>query len=520
MLTKTTSILCCNCGAAIDGTVSAGALCNDCIRLSVDISEGVQREATLHTCRDCDRWLSPPSQWLVAQPESRELLALCLRKLRGLSKVRVIDASFIWTEPHSRRIKVKITVQKEAFQDTILQQTFDVEYIVAYYQCPDCAKSYTKNTWRACVQVRQKVSHKRTFLYLEQLILKHNAHKDTLNIKETNDGIDFFFSQRNQAERFVDFLSSVVPVKTKKSQELISMDIHTSARSLKFTFSCELIPICRDDLVALPLKLAKQIGDISPLVLCYRIGTAINTIDPSTLQTAQISSQVYWRSPFAPIGDSKELVEFIVMDIEPTKTANGRFALAEVTVTRSSDLGVNDTTYFARTHLGAILHVGDVVMGYHLSETNFNNKTFEAIESSKQYSGMIPDVILVKKQYSRKRSNKSRKWHLKRMEKEESEMVPRKQEQDRLERDFEMFLQDVEGDTELRNALSLFKTKTNTESIARAMEGVEKRNEEIGHEEEEEEEEEEGEGEEEQGLRIPMEQLLDEMEDMDMEDDG
>jgi len=34
-----------------------------------------------------------------------------------------------------------------------------------------------KNTWKASVQVRQKVTHKRTFLWLEQLILKHNAHK-------------------------------------------------------------------------------------------------------------------------------------------------------------------------------------------------------------------------------------------------------------------------------------------------------------------------------------------------------
>lgn len=113
-------------------------MCYDCIKLTVDISEGVQREATIHTCRDCDRWLSVTSgkQWLVAAPESRELLALCLRKLNGLSKVRVIDASFIWTEPHSRRIKVKITIQKEQFEGTILQQTFEVEYVVAYQQCP------------------------------------------------------------------------------------------------------------------------------------------------------------------------------------------------------------------------------------------------------------------------------------------------------------------------------------------------------------------------------------------------
>jgi len=143
------------------------SMCFDCIKLTVDISEGVQREATLHFCRGCDRWLQPPMHWLPAEPESRELLALCLRKLRGLSKVRIIDASFIWTEPHSRRIKVKITVQQEvwrtfapfskpvigtrywsaakAFEKTILQQSFEVEYVIAYQQCPDCAKSYTGN---------------------------------------------------------------------------------------------------------------------------------------------------------------------------------------------------------------------------------------------------------------------------------------------------------------------------------------------------------------------------------------
>lgn len=51
------TILCCNCGAPIDGTTSAGALCYDCIKLTVDISEGIQREAVLHSCRDCDRYV-------------------------------------------------------------------------------------------------------------------------------------------------------------------------------------------------------------------------------------------------------------------------------------------------------------------------------------------------------------------------------------------------------------------------------------------------------------------------------
>jgi nonsense-mediated mRNA decay protein 3 len=451
------TILCCNCGAAIDGTSSAGALCYDCVRLTIDVSEGIQREATLHSCRDCERWLQPPSQWVTAAPESRDLLALCLRKLRGLTKVRIIDASFLWTEPHSKRLKVKITVQQEVFEGTILQQTFEVEYVVASQQCPDCAKSYTANTWRAVVQVRQKVSHKRTFLYLEQLVLKHRAHTDAINIKEVKDGLDFYFAQRNHAEKFVDFLTSVAPAKVKKSQELISLDIHTSSKSYKFTFSCELVPICKDDLVALPIKLAKSVGNISPLLLCNKVGTAINLIDPSTLQIADVPAPIYWRSPFKSIADIKELTEFIILDIEAVGRQNGRFFLAEATVAKASDLGSNDTTYFVRTHLGGILHAGDSVLGYHLTGTNFNNPHFEQLEQSHAYSSAIPDVALVKKYYPRKKKTKKRGWRLKRMGKDEGELLPKKADQERLEADFETFLRDVEEDPDLRQTLALYK---------------------------------------------------------------
>jgi nonsense-mediated mRNA decay protein 3 len=454
---QSATILCCNCGAPIDGTVSAGALCYDCIKLTVDVSEGIQREAVLHTCKDCERWLSPPSQWVSAAPESRELLALCLRKLRGLNKVRIIDASFLWTEPHSKRVKVKITVQQEAFEGAIVQQTFEVEYVVAGQQCPDCAKSYTANVWRASVQVRQKVPHKRTFLYLEQLMLKHSAHKDTINIKEVKDGLDFYFSQRNHAEKFVDFLTSVTPVRVKKSQELISMDIHTSTKSYKFTYSCELVPICKDDLVALPLKLAKSIGNITPLALCYRVGTSINLLDPNTLQTADLPTNIYWRAPFKNLADVKELVEFVVLDIESTGKQNGRFFLAEATVARASDLGVNDKTYFCRTHLGGVLHTGDSVMGYHLTGTNFNNPQFEELENS-NLGSQIPDVILVKKHYARRKKPK-RSWRLKRMAKDEGELLPKKADQERMDADYEMFLRDVEEDEELRNTLALYKAQ-------------------------------------------------------------
>ena len=309
------------------------------------------------------------------------------------------------------------------------------------------------------MQVRQKVAHKRTFLYLEQLILKHGAHKDTINIKEVKDGLDFYFSQRNHAEKFVDFLTSVAPVSTKKSQELISTDVHTSSKSYKFSFSVSLVPICKDDLVALPIKLAKQLGNISPLTLCYRVGTSINLLDPNTLQTTDVSTPIYWRSPFSNLADVQQLTEYIVLEIEPLGPEKGRYALAEATIAKSTDLGRNATTYNVRTHLGNILNPGDTVMGYHLTGTNFNNPQFEALEQSSAYASYIPDVILVKKMYPRKKKNKSRNWRLKRMNKDEGELLPKKADQEKMERDFEMFLQDVEEDEELRNTVALYKAR-------------------------------------------------------------
>ncbi|KAM0274343.1 hypothetical protein ACHAQH_007938 [Verticillium albo-atrum] len=456
--TTVATVLCHNCGAPIDG--STGTICQACLRLTCDISNGVQREATLTFCRDCDRWLLPPQSWIVAQPESRELLALCLKKLRGLNKVRVIDASFVWTEPHSKRIKVKITIQDEVQDGVLLQQAFEAIYVVAYAQCPECAKSFTAHVWRSVVQVRQKnCPHQRTFLFLEQQILKHGAHKDTLNIKEAPSGMDFFFAHKNQADKFVDFLNAVVPVKVKKSQELISQDVHTATKSYKFSSSVELVPICRDDLVALPIKLAKQQGNITPLVLCHKIGTSVYFVDPSTLQVSDVSSPVYWRSPFQSLADTKQMVEFVVMDIERTGLTRGKWAAAEATVARASDLGVNDTTYFVRTHLGNLLQPGDSAMGYMITGTNFNNPEFEAIEASNTYGSRIPDVMLVKKHYPRRKKNRKRTWKLKRMNKDEGELLPKAADQERMDAQYEQFLQDVEEDDEYRATMALYKSQ-------------------------------------------------------------
>lgn len=450
-------------------------------------------------------------QWLSCALESKELMALCLRRLKGLSKVRLIDASFIWTEPHSKRIKIKITIQKEAFTATILQQTFVLEVIVANQQCMDCAKVMAKNTWRAVVQARQKVDHKRTFLFVEQLILKHNAHKDVSNIKGQPDGLDFFFQSRSHAIKFVDFLQAVVPCRYSTSEQLISLDTHSGHSTFKFTFSLEIVPICKDDLVFLPPKTAKTLGGMCPLVLCTRVGTSIHFIDPNTLRAADISHQVYWREPFQSLATSRSLIEYYVMDCELTGETVGKYALADVQVVKASEFGRSTQYYFVRTHLGNILKAGDVVLGYDIATANFNNSDFDDATAANRLSH-ISDVILVKKSYAHlRRQGGSRRWKLRDLAKDESNEVDadtpiptargnkktpalsgsQRMEAEKAARDMEMFLQELEEDAEMRQAINIYRNSVNAPTVAPVVE--------------------EEDAEDRKEIEIPLEELLDEL---------
>ena len=472
-------VLCADCGTPIEP--NNANLCVNCLRNCVDISEYIPKQAVINFCRGCERYLNPPNTWVIAQPESRELLAICLKKLRGLRQVRLIDANFVWTEPHSKRLRVKLTVQKEVFSATILQQLVEVEFIVQYGQCPDCTRLAAKNTWRAAVQVRQKVPHKRTFLYLEQLILRYNAHRDTVAVQEKKDGLDFFYAQRAHAARMCEFLASVVPIRVNKSEQIISMDVYTSTSNYKFTYSVEIAPICKDDLVCLPLRVAQSLSGIGQLVIPYRINNSIKFIDPASMQMVDLPAERYWRDPFPALCSVPDLVEFIVLDIEPTGIVGhgthghtvGRFLSAEAQVSpmNATTFGEADAIYHTRTHLGNILQPGDTVLGYHLATANFNSDLWDALPAERQ-----PDVVLVKKSYPERKRRSKRNWKLKSIAKEAEE--PNDQgrgalgrrgglDSQRVERDYEMFLRELEEDEELRADVNMYR---DNEAIARQAE--------------------------------------------------
>lgn len=452
-------ILCCMCGISIEP--NPANTCVACLRTQIDITENVPKQATIHFCKGCERYLQPPSEWIHAALESRELLTLCLKKLKSLNRLKLIDAGFVWTEPHSMRLKVKLTVQAEVMNGAVLQQVFIVEYTVNHQMCEDCHRTEAKDYWRALVQVRQRATNKKTFYYLEQLILKYKAHEQTLGIKPIHEGLDFFFANEAAARKMVDFLSSVIPCRYDHSKKLISHDIHSNIYNYKFTYSVEIVPISRDSVVCLSKKLSHQLGGINSICLVYKVSNSIHLIDVSTGQIAEINATLYWRHAFNSICDPKQLVEYTVMDIEPIKFKDRKFfpgqgsisnkhIIADVWLVRSCDLGISDNSIHTRTHLGHILKPGDAVLGYALGESNINDDNFELLNKD-----LVPDIILTKKSYAQDKAARRRMriWKLKHMiQQDDNSMMTDNN-------DYYEFLEDIEEDPEMRQNINIFRDK-------------------------------------------------------------
>jgi len=104
-------ICCPECGINFDPSISKNTICVTCLSKKYDITEGLTKQAVLNWCRYCKRYQRPP--WVYCEIESKELLAICLKKIRGLKNVKLMDAAFRWTEEHSKRIRVELTIRKE-----------------------------------------------------------------------------------------------------------------------------------------------------------------------------------------------------------------------------------------------------------------------------------------------------------------------------------------------------------------------------------------------------------------------
>ncbi|KFD51802.1 NMD3 family protein [Trichuris suis] len=447
-------ILCCDCGVPIEP--NEVNKCAGCVRANEDISDSLPRQSQIQMCKLCRKVFSPPNSWTVAKLESKELLAICLKRLNGLKKVRLVDANFLWTEPHSKRVKVLLKIQKEVAGVALLQSVL-VEYVIHTTLCDECQRIEAKDYWRGCVQIRQKSVHKRTLFYLEQLVLKQKLYRNCNFIKQTQDGMDFFYSGKHEAFSLVEYVNSKLPMRYKYSQELVSHDPHSNRYDYKHTYSVEIAPVCKDDIVCLPKQLAAKLGSKSQLMICYRIGKVIHLVDPVSAQVFEVSGPMYWIYPFRTIAQRGELEEYTVLTVETAKSSYNfqnyidrpdkqRFESGDVLVTPSSQLGdLNGKEVYCRTHLSHLLTAGDTVLGLDLTTRNVNNEDFDQIPKDK-----VPEVLLVQKSYDRSVRRSRRVWKLKRLQ-------PDEMESEATNNDYDEFLEDLEEDPTLRRDVNIYR---------------------------------------------------------------
>jgi nonsense-mediated mRNA decay protein 3 len=256
---------------------------------------------------------------------------------------------------------------------------------------------------------------------------------------------------------------------------LIGTDDKSNISNYKYTNLVEICPLCKDDLLYLPAKTARNLGNISRLVLVKSISNLIHLIDPLTGQQASMNNEAYWRDPIRPVitAARSRMDRFIVLGKEavilrkniskrqPNRKMKSR--LANLTLARESDLGINDKQYEERSHVGYLMKAGDVCVGYDLTETQFVDDEAEEARAD----GKFPDVIVLRKLYGGVASNeadaaKKRIWKLQRLDVEVAEAMKTskaRKDAEADDMDEEDFMREVEADKDMRAQMNLYKSE-------------------------------------------------------------
>lgn len=321
----------------------------------------------------------------------------------------------------------------EAPRTVPIQQRCKVEFLVQWRQCPDCTKEARQSTWQAIVQLRQKRADadggNKGLLILELAIARNaELRKHILQVQTKKSGFDFYFPSLDKARHFCNYLSKAAPMRMKTSQSLVSEDVKNNTANVKHTVSLDMVPLCRDDLVIVD-KHAKGASRLSGrLSLVLKISSTVHLVDASPSRGADmaacfsdLNSDNYWRGgekSFRLLLSSRRLIRFTVLDVElcvadernrysnsdesdalyqgPSGSVS-KYALADVEVARESDFGVNDETFRCVTHLGNLLSVGDVVLGYDLTSSVLSGGDEWSMENAFANSFVMPDVVIVRK---------------------------------------------------------------------------------------------------------------------------
>lgn len=323
------------------------------------------------------------------------------------------------------RQRIRVTVRTET-QGVTIQQRVLIEFIVRFRQCNDCNREYTNRTWHAVLQLRQKRNDdapRKGLVVLEMALARNpQVRKHVLKIDTSKHGFDFYFLNLSDAHQFASYISRVAPMRIKVAKKLVSTDVKNNTANLQHTVSCDMVPLCRDDLVMVS-KAAKGILS-GRLCIVVKMSSMVHLVDASPRRAStmvgshdELGSETYYKAgsekAYKLLMASRRMTRFVVLDVElcaeeqygetTTSLYSGpqsdvdKFALADVEVARESDFGQNDETFRCVTHLGNLLQPGDVVLGYDLASSVISGGDDFDMEHGFNYNFVMPDVVLVKK---------------------------------------------------------------------------------------------------------------------------
>ncbi|XP_058746748.1 uncharacterized protein LOC131619694 [Vicia villosa] len=385
-----------------------------------NITLGLPTKIKLIHCPQCNFYLRLPRIWIKL--ESTIYLSFCLTKLKfnisSYDEVKVLDAERVPFECDSKIFKARVYVQKEVTNGEPLKQSYVVDFLQDDCVCEPCSEVQANpGPWLYVVQLRRHGSHARSFLQLEHVIMKHAVVANAERIQKMKNGTDFAFDDEVCARKLVDFITKQAPVRVYESKGVISDIENYSHYSCGYTFFVQVCSICCEDLIFLPPSVASSLGNIGPVMICSRLTSFIGLFDPLTSKQTCIGADGYWGRPFLPLLTRKDLVEYVVLDVDEVYievTLNNKiFGLANAEVARVNDLGENDTTFKIKTHLAHLLRKGDHALGYDLWEAECSDSD---IELKDRIEGGVILMKTITKEQCRKRRLEQQP-HLKDLEK-------------------------------------------------------------------------------------------------------
>ena len=368
---KLPTIACPECGAA---TVARedGVLCLACIRATYDwrapLEAHVRKNAQLMRvmrCVECERVLTSEAaskvrRWERCDRESDELLGFLLRRIKaaligkkaahlveGLSnglrgqELRLVDARLVWTEPHSRRLRLDAELSHAC-----VRQRCEFEFVEDHMKCEDCSgearerrnKKMGKGGGDFGCRVQVRVARlttgdaaggARTLRSLEDFLrsfgkrggpkhLPFSAHR-----LPHSRGLDVDFDREHDALAFVEELRRAgrAPVRlANRTKKLLTHDPKANTAEFQRTILLEIPPVCKHDLV-------RAAGRVC-LVLSVR--AAISLADVASGESREVNAEQYFKSPFDALATTAKLVDVRVVDASSKENAldDGRVDVA------------------------------------------------------------------------------------------------------------------------------------------------------------------------------------------------